>query len=231
MRFKFAVFTLSLLMILTMTSSAFAQGFGLFNVYPTSEARGRLHGYGEEAGSVTFLWQAPSVLVSTSASDTITITYGARIDNDIAVDGATPGTDIAIRVCSNDFVDRIDTATVSTPTSPTTQPLKAMVNGDKITVRLAGSTCNTDAAVIDVSGVRLALAGEGQDDITANVRGGGAVRLVGATEFLVIRSIVDELTDAGVKVKPAVTLIRHTGAPKSDGKFKLMLTEKRRGLL
>ena len=46
-----------------------------------------------------------------------------------------------------------------------------------------------------------------------------------SSEFTVIRSVVDELTDAGVKVKPAVTLIRHTGAPKSDGKFKLMLTE------
>ena len=225
MKLKFAVFTLSLLMMLTVTSSAFAQGFGLFNVYPTSEARGRVHGYAEEAGSVTFLWQAPSILASTSASDTITITYGARIDNDIAVDGDTPGTDIAIRVCSNEFVDRASMADVSTPSRPTTQPLKAMVNDNRITIRLAGSTCNNMAAVIDVSGVRLALAGEGQDSITANVRGGGAVRLVGDTEFLVIRSIVDELTDAGVKVKPGVTLIRHTGAPKGDGKFKLMLTE------
>ena len=87
MKFKFAVFTLSLLMMLTMTSSAFAQGFGLFNVYPTSEARGRLHGYGEMAGDITFLLQPPSTLTSTSASDTITITYGARIDNDIAATG------------------------------------------------------------------------------------------------------------------------------------------------
>ena len=226
MRFKFAVFTLSLLMILTMTSSAFAQAFGLFNVYPTSEPRGRLHGYSELAGDITFLLQPPSTLTSTSASDTIKITYGARIDNAIAATAADDD-GIAVKICEDDIVTMTDNeATVTTPETPATQPAKVSVIGDTITIRFAGSPCTTpQTSIVDVSGVRLALAGEGQDSITASVRGGGNVRLLGDAQFTVISSVVDELTDAGVKVKPAVTLIRHTGEPKSDSQFKLMLTE------
>ena len=220
MKFKFAVFTLSLLMMLTVTSSAFAQDFGLFNVYPSSEARGRLHGYGEMAGDITFLLQPPSELNSNAAADTITITYGARIDNDIA---ATAGSalphEIDITICNIDVGD-------TTMTNLTPNSTKASISGNRLTLRIAGSNCSAEtSSIIDVSGVRLAVAGEGQDSITASVRGAGAVRVVGESTFTIIRSIVDEVTDAGVKVKPAVTLIRHTGEPKSDGKFKLMITE------
>jgi hypothetical protein len=209
---------LAFLVVMTMATSAFAQ-VGIYSVFPDAESRGRLHGYGEEAGSITFLLQPPSGLDSPASSDTITITFGARIANSIPASGAAADTDIDVDVCNNDNADATDM------TGGDPNQARVSVSGSKLTIRLEGSTCNSTNPIIDVSGVRLSLAGEGQDSIMAQVSSGGDVRLVGDSEFTVISSVVDELTDDGVNVKPKVTLLRHTGEPKSDTEFKLMLTE------
>ena len=61
-----------------------------------------------------------------------------------------------------------------------------------------------------MSGVRLAIAGQGLTGVAANITSSGDVRLgSGANEVTVINSIVDELVDGGVTAG-AVTLIRHT---------------------
>ena len=51
MKIKFAVFTLSLLMVLTMTTDAFAQG--VFRVTSGTESRGRSTGHAEKAGDIS----------------------------------------------------------------------------------------------------------------------------------------------------------------------------------
>ena len=51
MKIRFAVFTLSLLMVLTMATGAFAQA--TFQVSSSSEQRGRLNGHAEKAGDIS----------------------------------------------------------------------------------------------------------------------------------------------------------------------------------
>ena len=78
---------------------------------------------------------------------------------------------------------------------------------------------------IDVSGVRLSLAGSGQTGIVATVSSTGGVRLPsGSNQVSVINSIVDELVDDGVTVE-TLTLIRHTGIPEDGEYFKLLIEE------
>ena len=51
MKIKFAVFTLSLLLVLTMSTGAFAQG--VFTLSAGSEDRGRSNGHAEPTGDIT----------------------------------------------------------------------------------------------------------------------------------------------------------------------------------
>ena len=51
MKIKFAVFTLSLLLVLTMATGAFAQG--VFTLSAGSEDRGRNNGHAEPTGDIT----------------------------------------------------------------------------------------------------------------------------------------------------------------------------------
>ena len=83
---------------------------------------------------------------------------------------------------------------------------------------------NNDA--INVEGVRLSLVGSGLDNITASVTATGDVRLLGgANTVTVMNSIVDELDDDGIDVAETLTLIRHTGDPEGETKFKLLIME------
>ena len=94
-----------------------------------------------------------------------------------------------------------------------------------ITVTVGAEECDGADDAIDVSGVRLSLAGSGQTGIVATVSSTGGVRLPsGSNQVSVINSIVDELVDSGVTAKP-LTLIRHTGSPEDGVLFKLLIQE------
>ena len=108
-------------------------------------------------------------------------------------------------------------------------PTSAVVTKNTITVTVPIGGCMgvpwylLDA--IDVSGVRLSLAGSGQTGIVATVSSTGGVRLPsGSNQVSVINSIVDELVDDGVTAE-TLTLIRHTGSPESGEYFKLLIEE------
>ena len=91
----------------------------------------------------------------------------------------------------------------------------------------AADDCGTiDNSAIEVDGVRLSLAGSGQDSITASISATGDVRLPGGSNQLtVISKVVDELVDDGVSAE-TLTLIRHTGDPEGDSEyFKLLIEE------
>ena len=92
-------------------------------------------------------------------------------------------------------------------------------------ISLTVGECNVNES-IDVSGVLLAIAGQGLTSVSANITSSGDVRLgSGANEVTVINSVVDELTDDGVSTD-TLTVIRHTGDPEGDSAyFKLLIEE------
>ena len=221
MKTKFAVFTLSLLMVLTMTPSAFAQDFINFQV-SSGATQGRMNGHTELAGGITLSPTSGSV-TGTDADDeiegTVVIDYGVPITNafDTTVDDAgTIGNNIAVMLCG-------DAGTAAS----------TVVDGTTLTITLAdnGECGNNDS--IDIGGVRLSLVGSGRTSVEASVTTTGKFRLLGgANTVTVMNSVVDELTDEGIDVAKGLTLVRHTGVLDADSKtdkppnkFKLLIME------
>ena len=84
MKIKFAVFTLSLLMVLTMSTGAFAQS-GTFQ--PSASAtQGRMNGHAERAGGITLALTTGTV-ANNAANGTVVIDYGVPITNAVRVGG------------------------------------------------------------------------------------------------------------------------------------------------
>ena len=220
MKNKFAVFTMGLLMVLTMATGAFAQRTATFSVSHGVEARGRSHGHAELTGGITLFRQAGAIAAANpiASAGTVAINYGTTITNGI---GATSD-DIVVNICGEPGVARTTTGGVTAG--------NVSISKSKLTVYIFECTGPNDVdEAIDVSGVRVSLAGSGHDSLNANITVSGGVRLLAGSvlEVPVIQSIGDELTDDGVDVDDKVTLIRHTGKPEKDAPtmFKLVLEE------
>ena len=108
------------------------------------------------------------------------------------------------------------------------------VTGGTITIPIGTGAANacTDGDSIDVSGVRLAIAGSGlTGDVEASIAVDGDFRLEsGGNRATIINAVVDELTangaSTGFREAGKLTLVRHTGEP--DGaaqQFVLTITE------
>ena len=82
MKIKFAVFTLSLLMVLTMSTGAFAQG--VFTLSAGSEERGRDNGHAEQTGDITLF--LTTGVIATGDEGTVMIDYGVPITNTMTTD-------------------------------------------------------------------------------------------------------------------------------------------------
>ena len=206
MKTRFVFSACCMLVAMTMATGAFAQA--VFTVSSGNQPRGRLNGHTELAGGVTL-----AKLSGSNVGDdggTVVIDYGVPITN-VVGDGTNNTIDVDI--CGTPGI--ATTAVVTKNTITVTVPVDDCDANDE--------TAGSDA--IDVSGVRLSLAGSGQTGIVATVSSTGGVRLPsGSNQVSVINSIVDELVNDGVTVE-TLTLIRHTGSPESGEYFKLLIEE------
>ncbi len=199
------------LAVMAMASSAFAQT--IFTVTASNTPRARMNGHAELAGGITLTGTGDN-----NDGGTISIDYGIPITNRFTGDDA-----IDVEICDG-------TAAVAT--------------GDDTNVSIVGSVLNVviptgTCAAVDVDGVRLGIAGSGLDGVSASVSATGDLRFAGgANDVSVVRSVVDELMDTGVKSTMLLTVIRHTGIPKdnpatpmmkndgtADSQFMLVITE------
>ena len=210
MKIKFAFSALVLLVAMTMATGAFAQA--TFQV-SAGATQGRMNGHTEEAGGITLAVTSGTIGIAEGDTGTVLIDFGVPITN--ALDDGDADTDdngITVQICS------AEGAAANTE-----------IEGNTIMLTVAQDTrCDDQDAndSIDIEGVRLSLVGSGRDNITASVTGTGDVRLLGgANTVTVMNSIVDELDDDGVDVATTLTLVRHTGKPENDAKFKLLITE------
>ena len=203
---KYALSALGLLVAMTMATDALAQG--VFSVSSSIVPRARANGHTELAGGVTL---ARAASPTGDAGGTVTIDYSAAITN--AVGDGTMNT-IDVDICGTQ-------GTASTPTTTGT----ALVSGSSITITVADNDCGAGDA-LDVSGIRLGIAGSQLTTVSASISASGDIRLGGnANDVPVIRQIVDELEDDGVSAD-ALTVIRHTGDPEGDSEyFKLLIEE------
>ena len=223
MKFKFAVFTLSLLMILTMTPSAFAQEESITFQVSSGATQGRMNGHTEMAGGITLARTSGALTAGddgdTDPDGTVVIDYGVPITNafNTTVDDAgTIGSNIVVRICQEDG-SADNTA----------------VDGNVLTLTIADDQDCSVTSSINVGGVRLSLVGSGLNSVAATVTTTGKLRLLGgANTVTVINSVVDELTDEGIDVAKGLTLVRHTGVLDDDSKskapankFKLLIME------
>ncbi len=199
---KYALSAFCMLVAMTMATSAFAQG--IFTVSSSIEPRARLNGQTEEAGGITLSLTSGSI--DAGESGEVTIDYGTTITNSLT----TAGNAIVVDICGATGSDANTT-----------------ISGNGIVLTVDGDTDTCVAGEsIDVSGVLLAIAGQGLSDVSANILSSGNVRLgAGANEVTVINSVVDELTDNGV-TSDALTVIRHTGDSEGDVEhFSLLIEE------
>ncbi len=198
---KYVLSALSLLAAMTIATSAFAQA--TFTVASSIEPRARMNGQTELAGSIG-LTLASGTIAAAANNGSVMIDYGTTITNS--------GSE-TVSVCG--------TAATALRTGQVT------VSGSTITIQVTDAdTCTAVGNRIDVSGVRVAIAGQGLSDVQANITSSGGVQLAaGANEVTVINSIVDELVDSGVTAGEKITLIRHTAAPSDEAYFKLLIEE------
>ena len=100
------------------------------------------------------------------------------------------------------------------------------ISGSSITVTVAADNDCGPVQALDVSGVRLGIAGSGLTSVSASISADGDIRLGGnANDVPVIRQVVDELADDGATADK-LTVVRHTGAPDGDSAyFKLLIEE------
>ena len=220
MKIKFAVFTLSLLMVLTMATDAFAQG--VFRVTSGTESRGRSTGHAEEAGDISLF--LTNGTIGTDQSGVVMIEYGVPITNTV---GPSPDPDmmdnaISVQICDSGGDNADDNRMAGDETTGN----RASVSEDGSMLTITVETCTKPDATIEVGGVLLSLVGSGQDSITAAVTNTGEVRLLN-NETQVIRSVVNPLSDDEVSVS-AITVIRHDGSIDTNTTsdfFHLVITE------
>ena len=228
-KYRYALSAWCALGVMTMATGAFAQG--VFSVSSGVEPRAREHGQTELAGGITLtLETVPSTAGDGAGLGTLSIDYGASITN--AVGDNAEENEIVV-LGSGCFAQADDLG-------------DSVIDGSTLTITIGGGDpragvtgCSNDGSdTIDVTGVRVAIAGSGfTGDIQANIGVSGDFRLVsGGNRVTVINAVVDELDDAGVTtvfmvgngdVDHKLTLIRHTGETE-DGTarpFVLRITE------
>ena len=223
MKIKFAVFTLSLLMILTISTGAFAQVEESITFQVSSGAtQGRMNGHTELAGGITLSQTSGTIEGNDTDTDiegTVVIDYGVPITNDFDTDtndDETPDNNITVSICGDPGSDA-----------------NTDVDGSTLTLTLLDNTDCDAMSAINIGGVRLSLVGSGRTTIEAAVTTTGKVRLLGgANSVTIMNSVVDELTDEGIDVAKGLTLVRHTGVLDDDSKskapankFKLLIME------
>ena len=206
MKQRFNILAMSTLLVMTMTTTAFAQG--TFQV-SSGATQVRMNGHTEMAGGVTLALTSGSIGTAVGDNGTVVIDYGVPITNSLTT------TDNAIEV------------TICGDNSPADN---TEIEGNTITLTVVDDTaCNETGTndSIDVENVRVSLVGSGLSSVTADVTSTGDVRLLGgANTVTVMNSIVDELDDDGVDVDTTLTLVRHTGkVAEKATKFKLLITE------
>ena len=227
MKSRFKILAMSTLLVLTMATGAYAQA--VFQLSSGTEARGRSNGHAEASGNITLFLTRGSITAETGDAEpggTVTIDYGVPITNTVGRATTTTAADdeIAIRVCGEDLLLAGDEVVGEDGAN------RATISSDMETLTIEVEMCTgDDDTVISVSGVRLSLVGSGADDVTASVTGTGLISILG-NEEVVIRSVVDPLSDDTVNVTKLLELVRHTGAPPSDEKapekkFRLVIEE------
>ena len=226
---RYALSAWSVLGVMTMATGAFGQG--VFSVSSSVEPRAREHGQTELAGSITLtLETAPRTAGDGAGLGTLSIDYGAPITNAVG-DNAEENQILVLG--SGCFLQADDLG-------------EPVIDGKILTIPIGGGDpragvtgCSNDGSdTVDVTGVRVAIAGSGlTGDIQANIGVSGDFRLEsGGNRVTIINSVVDELDDGDVTtvfkvgtsdVDHKLTLIRHTGETE-DGKtgpFVLKITE------
>ena len=205
MKSRFLILMMGLLMVLAMGADAYAQA--TFQV-SAGATQGRMNGHTEEAGGITLAVTSGTIGTAEGDNGTVLIDYGVPITN--ALDTAD-GNNIDVDICNQ---------------SDNEVPGNVEIEGNTITVTVEDDNGCPGESSINVEGVRLSLVGSGLDNITASVTATGDVRLLGgANTVTVMNSIVDELDDDGIDVAETLTLIRHTGDPEDETKFKLLIME------
>ena len=231
MKFKFAVFTLSLLMVLTMSTGAFAQTVGIFTLSNGSEARARDNGHAEKVGDITFFlttgflgelhWR--SIINNDEVSGTIKIDYGVPITNGFGAvsTAAAPNNNIAVNVCGDPLI--------AAPIEGADEDANAVsMSSNDETITIYVEKCDGPGKrQINVGNVLVSLDGSGASSVTATITATGAVRLPGGSgnSLTLVDSVVDPLIDDNVAVGQTLELIRHTGKPADESVFKLVITE------
>ena len=192
---------------MTMATSAFAQA-----VFTASSSRvgARMNGQTELTGGITLF--VSSGTLGAGDEGTVTIDYGTTITNALT-------TGIAVNICGE-----TGTGGATGNTAISGSAITITVDGD------AGDGCQATES-INVSGVRVAIAGTDLSEVAASISSSGDVRLgAGTNEVPVINRVSDELVDGGVTAQK-ITLIRHTADEQArsatdDGTtFKLMIEE------
>ena len=234
MKIKFAVFTLSLLLVLTMSTGAFAQG--VFTLSAGSEDRGRSNGHAEPTGDITLFLTTGGI--SAGDAGTVVIDYGVPITNTMITDlngevDGEPGR-ITVDICnatgdiSNNVAIDDDDGTITIRVLGNEDDRGTTTGADAEEDDRVATVCanvGNDTASINVEGVLVSLVGTGATSVTVTVRGTGDVRLPGGTATAtVISAVVDPLIDDNVNAD-ALELIRHTGKPSSGTEFHLVITE------
>ena len=217
MKFKFAVFTLSLLMVLTMSTGAFAQG--VFTLSAGSEERGRDNGHAEPTGNITLFLTTGGIDTNSDDAGTVVINYGVPITNTmtsvppIVVEVCGVETDIGRNVEIDDEDGTIEIMVLGRAGTEGTDPPLA-------------TPCD-DGDSINVEGVLVSLVGSGATSVTATVTGTEDVRLPSGSNSTatVITAVVDPLIDDNVEAGETLELIRHTGKPSGGSEFHLVITE------
>ena len=228
MKSKYMLSALAFLLVMTMSTTAFAQG--VFRLSSGTESRGRMNGHAEATGDISlFLINGNIDETGEGTSGTVKIDYGVPITNDFsAVTSATtddPLETITVTVCNTTRLKVEDPAE--------TTGNRVSLSSDKETLTITIDDCDDDAPsteVINVEGVLLSLVGSGAESITASISTSGDVRLLNEGTAVVISSVVSPLNDDTVEVDKKLELIRHTGEPGSDdkapkGKFVLVVAE------
>ena len=219
MKSKYMLSALAFLLVMTMTTTAFAQG--VFRLSSGTEARGRMNSHAEATGDIS-LFLINGVLDDGVSNEigTVKIDYGVPITNNIGADDG----DVIVKIC--------DDSPLTAAAEEGATGNRVSLSSDSETLTITVDVCDDDTGtqVINVEGVLLSLVGSGAESITASVTTSGDVRLLNDGDTVVISSVVSPLNDDTVEVAKKLELILHTGEPGADdkspkGKFRLVVAE------
>ena len=225
MKSRFAFSALAFLLVMTMSTTALAQG--VFRLSSGTESRGRMNSHAEATGDISLFLINGDIEQggATPTSGTVKIDYGVPVTNDFSA--TADANTIGVTVCSN---VRLAAAAAGAAAGSGN---RVSLSSDMETITIVVESCDDDgdgAGVINVEGVLLSLVGSGAESITASVSTTGDVRLLNEGTAVVISSVVSPLNDDTVEVGKKLELIRHTGEPGSGdkapkGKFVLVVAE------